>query len=91
MHTETVREGSRNYFRNQVLRDKVRRVDQVSLREAKEIYCLTPELAATLTGSCVVDYKVCDLQELAAHVGGDHCIEDASLNTRDATNGKLAA
>ncbi|MCY2978977.1 MAG: hypothetical protein NTU79_09965 [Planctomycetota bacterium] len=88
-HAET--RSARSSFRNKVLRDKVRCADQVSLREAKEIYCLTREISATLTGSFGMDCKVCDIQQLAAHIGADHCFEDSSLVARDTTIGKFAA
>jgi hypothetical protein len=88
-HAET--RSARSSFRNKVLRDKVRCADQVSLREAKEIYCLMPELSATLSGSFGIDCKVCDIQRLAAHIGADNCLEDSSFVTRDATIGKFAA
>ncbi|MFY8199851.1 MAG: hypothetical protein ACOVLE_04220 [Pirellula staleyi] len=88
-HAETLKPKSS--FRNNVLRDKLRCADQLSLRESKEIYCLIPELGATITRSFGVDCKVCDIKQLAAYIGSDNCFEDSSVVIRDAMTGKLAA
>lgn len=88
-HTETRK--AKSSFRNSVLRDKLRCADQVSLRESKEIYCLMPELGATITKSFGMVCKVCDIEQLAAYIGADNCFEESSVVTRDATIGKLAA
>jgi len=88
-HTEMLK--AKSSFRNNVLRDKLRCADQVSLRESKEIYCLIPELGATITRSFGMDCKVCDIEQLATYIGSDNCVEDNSVVTRDATTGKLAA